>query len=178
MNHYIIRAVATHNIMQEVRAKTLWNSNSPMANPVHTYLGASPSELRWAYFWVNLHRLENQKQILQLQTWQNLDETIYEVTNPNWLLLTTWFNTAQCCCWVLPPPRWSTTETHTQSWQRCWRGGIPVAQRAMKICACFRIKSNLSWGTGSLLKMCSMKSWGVTAARFHFNFPRTTSSHS
>lgn len=26
--------------------------------------------------------------------------------------------------------------------------------------------------------MCSMKSLGVTAARFHFNFPNTTSSHS
>lgn len=55
---------------------------------------------------------------------------------------------------------------------------LPVAQRAMKVCACFRIKSNLSLGSGTFLRMCSMKSCGVTAARFHFNFPSTTSSHS
>lgn len=48
----------------------------------------------------------------------------------------------------------------------------------MNVCACFRIKSNLSLGRGSFLRMCSMKSCGVTAARFHFNFPNTTSSHS
>lgn len=56
--------------------------------------------------------------------------------------------------------------------------GLPVAQRAMNVCACFRIKSNLSLGRGSFRRMCSMKSCGVTAARFHFNFPSTTSSHS
>lgn len=55
---------------------------------------------------------------------------------------------------------------------------LPVAQRAMNVCACFRIKTNLSLGRGSFRRMCSMKSCGVTAARFHFNFPSTTSSHS
>lgn len=55
---------------------------------------------------------------------------------------------------------------------------LPVAQRAMKVCTCLRIRSSLSSGSGSFLIMCSIKSLGVTAARFHFNLPRTTSSHS
>lgn len=55
---------------------------------------------------------------------------------------------------------------------------LPVAQRAMKVWTCLRISASLSSGSGSLLTMCSMKSFGVTAARFHFNFPNTTSSHS
>lgn len=55
---------------------------------------------------------------------------------------------------------------------------LPVAQRAMKVWTCFRISASLSSGSGSLLTMCSMKSFGVTAAKFHFNFPKTTSSHS
>lgn len=55
---------------------------------------------------------------------------------------------------------------------------LPVAQRAMKVWTCLRISASLSSGSGSLLTMCSMKSFGVTAAKFHFNFPNTTSSHS
>lgn len=55
---------------------------------------------------------------------------------------------------------------------------LPVAQRAMKVCACFRMSDSLSSGRGSLCKMCSIKSCGVTAAIFHFNFPSTTSSQS
>lgn len=55
---------------------------------------------------------------------------------------------------------------------------LPVAQRAMKVCTCLRIRSSLSTGSGSFLIICSMKSFGVTAARFHFNLPKTTSSHS
>ncbi len=48
----------------------------------------------------------------------------------------------------------------------------------MKVWTCLRISASLSSGSGSLLTMCSMKSFGVTAAKFHFNFPNTTSSHS
>lgn len=55
---------------------------------------------------------------------------------------------------------------------------LPVAHSAMKVWTCLRIRSSLSSGSGSLFTMCSMKSLGVTAARFHFNLPRTTSSHS
>lgn len=55
---------------------------------------------------------------------------------------------------------------------------LPVAQRAMKVCACLRISVCLSSGKGSLCRMCSMKSRGVMAARFHFNLLRTTNSHS
>lgn len=55
---------------------------------------------------------------------------------------------------------------------------LPVAQRAIKVWTCLRISVSLSSGSGSLLIMCSMKSFGVTAAKFHFNFPNTTSSHS
>ena len=57
-------------------------------------------------------------------------------------------------------------------------GVLPVAHRAMKVWTCLRISASLSSGSGSLLTMCSMKSFGVTAAKFHFNFPNTTSSHS
>lgn len=53
---------------------------------------------------------------------------------------------------------------------------VPVAQRVIKVCACFRISFSLSSGKGILRRMCSMKSWGVTAARFHLSFPRTISS--
>lgn len=77
-----------------------------------------------------------------------------------------------------PPGTNLPFQPHYEQQQQPEQLSLPVAQRAMKVCACFRIKSNLSLGRGTFLRMCSMKSCGVTAARFHFNFPSTTSSHS
>lgn len=66
--------------------------------------------------------------------------------------------------------------------RKCWRhmkwhvAALPVAQRAMNVRVCLRIVTTLSLGRGSLRMMCSMKSFGMTEAMFHFNFPSTTSS--
>lgn len=62
--------------------------------------------------------------------------------------------------------------------QRATEPRLPVAQRAMNVSVCLQTIACLSLGRGSRRMMCSIKSLGMTEAMFHFNFPRTTSSHS
>lgn len=68
----------------------------------------------------------------------------------------------------------NTTNLHRSNWRykRC----IPVAQRATNVCACLRRICLAFWWIGSLVRKCSMKSWGVTEARSHFSLFRTSSS--
>lgn len=55
-------------------------------------------------------------------------------------------------------------------------GALPVAQRATKVCACLRMICLFSSASGILERKCSMKSWGVMAARFHLSlFTRSSS---
>lgn len=55
-------------------------------------------------------------------------------------------------------------------------GPLPVAHKATKVCACFRMICLFSSASGILERKCSMKSWGVMAARFHFSlFTRSSS---
>lgn len=53
---------------------------------------------------------------------------------------------------------------------------IPVAHRATKVWACLRMICLLSSATGILVRKCSIKSWGVIAARFHFSLCTRSSS--
>lgn len=62
--------------------------------------------------------------------------------------------------------------------RRTWKRHAPVAQRAINVCVCLRTIASLSLGRGSLRIMWSIKSFGMTEAMFHFNFPSTTSSQS
>lgn len=52
----------------------------------------------------------------------------------------------------------------------------PVAQRAMKVWACFFTSSTLSAGSGSRCRMCARKSLAITDTRSHFSFSSTSSS--
>lgn len=52
----------------------------------------------------------------------------------------------------------------------------PVAQRAMKVCACFLTSSSLAAGSGSRCRMCGRKSLGITDTRSHLSFSSTSSS--
>ena len=53
----------------------------------------------------------------------------------------------------------------------------PLALRAMKVCACLlTITGSQVRGTGSLLRMCTRKSPGVTADNSHFSFETTSCS--
>lgn len=54
--------------------------------------------------------------------------------------------------------------------------GLPVAQRATNVWACLRRICFVFWWIGSLERKWSMKSWGVTDARSHFNLFRVSSS--
>lgn len=71
-----------------------------------------------------------------------------------------------CVCWA--------TQTHNTPFEGVRL--IPVAHRATKVWACLRMICLLSSATGILVRKCSIKSWGVIAARFHFSlFTRSSS---
>lgn len=53
---------------------------------------------------------------------------------------------------------------------------VPVQHKAMKVAACFRI--TLTLGRERREKICSRKSYGVTAERSHLSFPSTRISQS
>lgn len=55
---------------------------------------------------------------------------------------------------------------------------LPVAQRAMKVCACFLTVCTCARSSGRRLVICTRKSWGVTADRSHLSTCRICDSMS
>lgn len=73
--------------------------------------------------------------------------------------------------------RYHMTSKSTSKWIKKKKSVVlPVAQSATNVWACFLRICLVDWWIFSLDRKCSIKSWGVIAARSHFNLLRTSSS--